>query len=298
MLKATKYCWIGKLDYICNMNSLNPSIYVCLQSWVPLRSSSSSASEMVSSLLFGERCEELQSEGDWLKVRCLHDWYIGWIPKNYLYPLTADLVNHRWSVVQDADSAWLADNNQFPGLISQGNTAIALSPGSWVPSVEEIFVGNQMFRYARRSTQDSWLQPSRASLSTHLSTEQRFVESARLFLHTPYLWGGRSIWGIDCSGLVQVAAAMSGIKLPRDAYQQAEVGAKKMWNQAAAGDLAFFANTEGRVTHVGIVLENAYIIHAHGRVRLDKLTPSGIESVENGQITHSLFDIRSLTVHS
>ena len=275
------------------MNESHPSVYVCLQSWVPLRLSATSTSEMVSSMLFGERCEWLEQEGDWLKVRCLHDWYIGWIPSNYLYPLPPTFLQLPWSVVQDADSVWLADNQQFPGIPASGNVAISLSPGSWVPAVEQLTIGKQVFRYARRSPQDSWLQPTRVS-QANLTPQQRFVEFARLFLNTPYLWGGRSIWGIDCSGLVQVASAMAGIKMPRDAYQQAEIGVKKLWGQTIAGDLAFFSNQDGKVVHVGIILENSYILHAHGRVRVDKLTPAGIESLENGILTHTLCDIRSL----
>lgn len=275
------------------MNASHPSLFVCLQSWVPLRVSASSASEMVSALLFGERCESLQQEGDWLKVRCFHDGYIGWIPSNYLYPLPIEWLQWRWSIVQDADSAWISDNSMVLGLTQPGNSVILLSPGSWVPAVEELGIGDTSYRYTRRSGQDSWLQTSKMLLNPSQPLAIRIMETARLFVNTPYLWGGRSIWGIDCSGLVQLVAAMVGVKMPRDAYQQAQMGSKKLWDAAEPGDLAYFSNKEGRVTHVGILLENSYIIHAHGRVRIDKLTPAGIESHETGKLTHPLCDIRS-----
>ncbi len=81
--------------------------------------------------------------------------------------------------------------------------------------------------------------------------------------------------------------------MPRDANQQVKMGSKKLWAAAEPGDLAYFSNKEGKVTHVGIRLENSYIIHAHGRVRIDKITPAGIESIETGKITHPLCDIRT-----
>ncbi len=275
------------------MNPSHPSLFVCLQSWVPLRLSASSASEMVSSLLFGERCELLQQENDWLKVRCLHDGYIGWIPANYLFLLPENWLQWKWSIVLDGDSAWVSDSNQIQGLSQPGNTVILLSPGSWVPAVEQLEIAGITYRYTRRSGQDSWRLSSKVLLNPTLPVALRIQETARMFINTPYLWGGRSLWGVDCSGLVQLVAAMVGIKMPRDAYQQAQVGTKKMWDSAAPGDLAYFSNKEGKVTHVGILLENSYIIHAHGRVRIDQLTPAGIVSTDTGKQTHTLCDIRS-----
>lgn len=275
------------------MISANPVLFVCLQSWVPLRVSASSASEMVTALLFGERCESLQQEGEWLKVRCLHDGYIGWIPLNYLYPLPAGWLHWNWSIVVDADSAWVSDNSQQLGFSQPGNSVILLTPGSWVPAVEQLRIGDTSFRYARKSSADSWRQLSKTALQPNQPIGLRIQETARLFLNTPYVWGGRSIWGVDCSGLVQVVAAMVGIKMPRDANQQVKMGSKKLWAAAEPGDLAYFSNKDGKVTHVGILLENSYIIHAHGRVRIDKITPAGIESIETGKITHTLCDIRT-----
>ena len=110
-----------------------------------------------------------------------------------------------------------------------------------------------------------------------------------MYLDAPYLWGGRSPFGIDCSGLVQMTYKLSGIKLPRDAGQQASCGTTiNLLSEAQAGDLAFFDNEEGIITHVGIILPNNQIIHASGRVRVDSLDHEGIYNVKKKQYSHKL----------
>jgi cell wall-associated NlpC family hydrolase len=109
------------------------------------------------------------------------------------------------------------------------------------------------------------------------------------FLNTAYLWGGRSVFGIDCSGFSQVVYKFLNVCLPRDAWQQAEHGdIVKSLHEAVCGDLAFFDNEEGKITHVGIVLNPHEIIHSSGKVRLDKLDKEGIVNLENKQRTHKL----------
>jgi len=111
-------------------------------------------------------------------------------------------------------------------------------------------------------------------------------------LNAPYLWGGKSFFGIDCSGFTQQVFRFLDKRLPRDAYQQAEEGMTVEFDETEVGDLAFFANASGKITHVGIILENMQIIHAHGAVRLDELTKEGIFSADKGGITHYLTVIK------
>lgn len=121
------------------------------------------------------------------------------------------------------------------------------------------------------------------------ATPQSVCNTARLYLGTPYIWGGTSIWGIDCSGLIQQAFAVHGINLPRDAWQQAQNGHTYTDpKQSKAGDLAFFTNDQHRITHVGLVLGNGQILHASNWVRIDRLTSEGIERVSDQQKTHLL----------
>ncbi|MFM7637580.1 MAG: C40 family peptidase, partial [Crocinitomicaceae bacterium] len=117
-------------------------------------------------------------------------------------------------------------------------------------------------------------------------------ELAEKYLNTPYLWGGKATNGIDCSGLVQSVFRMKGLNLPRDAYQQEEIGIEVDFNDLRNDDVAFFSNKNGKIIHVGILNENSAIIHASGRVRLDTLTKEGIWNEDYGKLTHSLKNIK------
>ena len=113
--------------------------------------------------------------------------------------------------------------------------------------------------------------------TTGFIKKEDLINNAYLYIDTPYLWGGRSPFGIDCSGFIQIIYRLQGFNLPRDAYQQAEVGITLSFvEESDPGDLAFFDDNEGKITHVGIIMENNHIIHASGKVRIDDLTPDGI----------------------
>jgi len=117
-----------------------------------------------------------------------------------------------------------------------------------------------------------------------------------MYLNAPYLWGGRSPLGIDCSGFTQMVYRLQGINLPRDAYQQADVGTTLSFvDESEPGDLAFFDNNEGKIVHVGIILEDNHIIHASGKVRIDRIDQQGIFNTEIGTHTHKLRLIKSIT---
>jgi cell wall-associated NlpC family hydrolase len=130
------------------------------------------------------------------------------------------------------------------------------------------------------------------SLKKYPHFAEQVIYLSYFFLNTPYLWGGRSVFGIDCSGFSQLVFKMAGKRLLRDACQQAGQGTPVKSDQAQAGDLAFFTNESGRVVHVGILLEKGLIIHAAGKVRIDQLTAEGIINVDTGLKTHSLSGIR------
>lgn len=238
---------------------------VCTQSWVPLRADASSASEMVSSLLFGETCKLKQENGDWWQVVCNHDGYEGWIPSNYL------------SRFEKEHECWNKKVTVHGAVMQNSGGRIDLSPGAFVPENLECTLAGNLFRFSDARVFEPE-QKDAAGLSM-------------LFLHTPYLWGGRSVWGIDCSGLVQVVMSMLGHSFPRDAYQQAREGREIPFAEIQSGDLAYFEK-QGRITHVGIVLSNRKIIHASGKVRIDDFIAEGIQNSETGEITHNLACIK------
>ena len=124
---------------------------------------------------------------------------------------------------------------------------------------------------------------------------QEIIEVANSYLSTPYLWGGKSPFGIDCSGFTQIVYKINGIPIPRDASEQVNLGdSRNFIDEAQAGDLAFFDNEEGHVIHVGIVLEGRKIIHASGEVRIDKLDHQGIFNIDKKIYTHKLRVIQNI----
>ena len=130
--------------------------------------------------------------------------------------------------------------------------------------------------------------------TTGYTKKEKLIENALIYLNAPYLWGGRSPFGIDCSGFIQMVYRLQGINLPRDAYQQAEFGKKLSLIESEAGDLAFFDNKNHKVTHVGIILNDDNIIHASGRVRIDKFDQQGIYNKKLDNYTHKLQFIKSI----
>lgn len=129
-------------------------------------------------------------------------------------------------------------------------------------------------------------------------TTKNIFQTAKLFLNVPYLWGGRTFMGIDCSGFTQIVFRIHHIFLLRDAYQQATQGKKVSLKNCTSNDLAFFANNEGKITHVGIVLKEknaTKIIHASGQVRIDSLDEKGIWKEETQSYSHLLHSIKRVT---
>ena len=115
------------------------------------------------------------------------------------------------------------------------------------------------------------------------------VKTAFMYLNAPYLWGGKTPFGIDCSGFTQMVYKLNGYSLLRDASQQATQGeALSFIEESEAGDLAFFDNDEGVITHVGIIMEDNYIIHSSGKVRIDRLDHLGIFNPDTQRHTHKL----------
>jgi cell wall-associated NlpC family hydrolase len=239
----------------------------CCISWAPLRKEADSRSEMISSLLFGERAEVLETSGDWFFVETLFDHYRGWISKAQTEATenTSPLF-----VVREA----LHLNN--------GRHRFYLPAGSEIPEGTTLRIGEETY-----SLPDLTYTPM-------MSVRSQMLEEARNWMGAPYLWGGRTIWGCDCSGFVQVLAKIHGISLPRDASQQVSCGKEVAFEQQHPGDLAFFHNDQGAIVHVGICTGGHSIIHASGQVREDMLDERGIFHETENRYTHRLHSIRSI----
>lgn len=230
----------------------------------PLRKEPSDSSEMISQALFGEGVSVLELLEKWALVKLDADGYEGWVDRKQL--------------IQG-----LSTEQIF--LLTAPITLCALSNGAsvWLPAGAG--VGESKCTVANRSIWNG----GGADISL----------CAMQFLNAPYLWGGRTILGIDCSGLTQLVFQLNGKQLPRDAYQQAELGTTVSFlEETQTGDLAFFDNQDGRIIHVGIVLidDNGVrkIVHASGKVRIDLIDHQGIYNRETGVYSHTLRIIKRM----
>ena len=226
---------------------------ICNVSVAPLRAENSHQSEMVSQLLYGEKVEIIEENGSFSKIKMDFDGYEGWVDAKQISKISEEDFAQKTSQI-------LTEDFKF---FNFKEDKILLSIGSEIVSDKE-----QTLREA---------------------TGKSLSDTAQRFLNVPYLWSGRSFFGIDCSGFTQLVFKVHGIKLPRDAYQQAEMGnVLDFVEESEPGDLAFFENQEGKISHVGIMLEDQKIIHAYGKVRIDLLDSTGIFNKDLGKHTHKL----------
>jgi len=244
---------------ICNLNS------------IALRIEPSDTSEMVSQVLFGEHFTVLEVKKQWLYIKLAFDGYRGWIDNKQV----EEISKAYFDKLQSTNAVFL---KELISLVSVNDKLIPLSIGATLPN----FMNSQFSINNNNYEIDGDVQEFKRN-------KNNIVETAFMYLNAPYLWGGKTPFGIDCSGFTQMVYKMNGFKLFRDASQQAKQGEVLSFiEESEPGDLAFFDNNEGNITHVGIILANNYIIHASGKVRLDRLDQSGIYNEESNRHSHKL----------
>lgn len=254
---------------------------ICNLSIVPCRAEPSDKSEMVTQLLFGEHFQIIEVQKKWLYIRTAYDNYDCWIDTKQCMFISEETYNE----LQEIPIHVAADIIQ---LIThkEKNEVLPILLGSTLPYFDGESINLQGIEY---------LYDGQVNTSLTKYPKSKLIEFALNYLNTPYLWGGRSPFGIDCSGLSQLVYKLAGIKIPRDAYQQAEIGTTLNFvEEAEPGDLAFFDNELGQIIHVGIVMADNYIIHASGKVRIDRLDHYGIFNKETHQYTHNLRILKRL----
>lgn len=247
---------------------------LCNLSIAPLRNEPSDRSELETQLLYGELFKILETRKNWSFIRLDRDNYEGWIDnKQYINIDESNfraLQNTPKVLTDDLLDYITLEDGQMQLVLMGSNVAVC-------DFLNHSFEGNIKEQHA----------PSHAGI----------VTTANLYRNAPYLWGGKTHFGIDCSGFTQMVYAMNGIAIPRNASDQANVGeALSFIEESEAGDLAFFDNEEGLITHVGIILNDNHIIHAHGKVRIDRIDQSGIFNAETRVHTHKLRVIRKILV--
>jgi len=240
---------------------------------VPVRKEPSDRSEQVTQLLFGETFTVAEKQESWRRIITDYDNYEGWIDCKQFASLTQEQY-------KKATKENLFISIDLAQILVQNNTLLTLVLGSTLPSYDgcDCMIGDEKFTYGGnvRNVESPF-------------DKKLIVESAYMYLNSPYLWGGKTPFGIDCSGFTQMAYKLAGIKLKRDASQQAEQGHTiNLLEEAEPGDLAFFDNDEGNIIHVGIILRDNKIIHASGKVRIDSIDHYGINNKELKKYTHKL----------
>ena len=235
---------------------------ICNLAAMPIRKEGHHASEMVSQLLYNELYEVLDEKPGWYLIKTIDDQYEGWIQGIQHHP-----ISDQEALTFQSQMRYIVDQPllDYQGRhLSLGTVLYEPVPGSM--TIPGRFVPAMMIEFAQK------------------------------FLDVPYLWGGRSIFGIDCSGFVQLCARAAGKLLPRDASQQIQEGELVYFlPEVQPGDLAFFGNEDGKIVHVGMMLDNERIIHCSGQVRIDYLDQTGIFNKERNEHTHRLQVIKRMS---
>ncbi len=248
--------------------------HICPLSVVPIRSSPSENSEMVSQLLFGELVETIETKGRrWSRIRCQWDNLVGWTESNQLQAITPSeffTFNEHF-----------AYNLELTQAVMGADFFLPITLGAQLPNFDGIRfqLADAIYTFSGQAVFPSDVVP----------TADFILRIARRYLHAPALAGGRSPFGIDSSGLVQILFKIAAIHLPREASQQVFMGETiDFIEQSKPGDLAFFEDRAGRIAHVGILMPNNQVIHAYGKVRIDNIDHFGIYNITEGRYTHKL----------
>lgn len=233
---------------------------ICSVPVCQIRKESSHKTEMISQLVFGETCLVMgQDSGDWVRIKARYDGYEGWCQASQLTDIGEEIYNR---ITNELTLGWISH-------VKYNNEVLVVPSGSWLSSMNGGIAdwNGNLVSYRGRT----W------KISDAKREEQVIRCLACQFLNTGYLWGGKTVFGVDCSGFTQTVFRFLGIPLLRDAWQQAAQGNPvKSLGEASCGDLAFFDNPEGKIAHVGILFSGSEIIHASGKVRVDRIDETGI----------------------
>ncbi len=257
---------------------------IALHSVVPVRAEAREGAEQNTQMLFGELCEIMEQQPRWVRIRLESDGQEGWADAKMICPMKPkEYASHRKALKTAATVAMpmayaVSENNGQTIPLTAGTKLAGYSNGRF----EVLGVG---FR----------IDPGMVITESPDLNEQNLLQTVRFFLNIPYLWGGKNAMGMDCSGFTQVVMSLFGKKLPRNASEQVTCGRMvASLAKVKAGDLVFFDHEDGKISHVGIAIDAARVIHCSGRVKVEKLDETGIFNAEAGLYSHHLVTIRRI----
>lgn len=244
---------------------------ICHLGILPVRNENRQAGELVTQLIYGDAYKILETKKKWVRIRVADDGYEGWLHALQVHKISKS----EFEAYQKLPNHFTSDLVNY--LTNKEGLLFPIPIGSNLKA-------NTLLEHQFEDQQNK-AAPQKDYL----------VKTAYLYLNTPYLWGGKTPFGIDCSGLVQMVYKINGRQLLRDASEQATQGTTLSFiEESAPGDLAFFDNKEGDIIHVGMLLENHHIIHAHGHVRIDRIDQTGIYNAEQQTHSHKLRLIKNI----
>ncbi|MDT0552312.1 C40 family peptidase [Urechidicola vernalis] len=251
---------------------------ICNLSIVSLRLEPSDQSELISQVLFGEFFKVLERRTHWSKVRLAFDKFEGWIDNKQFIEIT----NEEYDELSNSE---IKTSNELINFISDSDQNLTPIPlGASLPYLNKniLKIGTTDFSFE-------------GDVTVGIKHKSKIIELAFMYLNSPYLWGGKTPFGIDCSGLTQMVYKLCGYKLLRGAAEQATQGEVLSFiEESEPGDLAFFDDRDGNIVHVGLIMRDNYIIHAHGKVRIDRIDHSGIYNIDTKRHTHKLRVIKKV----
>jgi gamma-D-glutamyl-L-lysine dipeptidyl-peptidase len=249
---------------------------ICNLAIIPLRLEPSDRSEIVSQVLFGEHFEVLEELKQWRRIRLHYDDYEGWVDSKQFQIISETAYNTL------SNEPIVLNGDLIDYISAPNNTLLPISLGASLSFLNHSDINTAHFEFE-------------GTKAIGIHDKSKLINTAFMYLNAPYLWGGKTPFGIDCSGFTQMVYKLNGYHLFRDASQQATQGeALSFIEESEPGDLAFFDNEEGTIIHVGIIMENNYIIHASGKVRIDRLDHLGIFNPETQKHTHKLRVIKKI----
>lgn len=259
-------------------------VAIALHSIIPVRAEARESAEQNTQMLFGELCSVLEQKPRWNRIKLISDGQEGWVDAKMVTPMTEE--EYRSYSASYANAAMVVFPMAYAVSENNGQT-IPLTAGTRLANYkngrfEILGVG---FRIDSNMVITKPIEMN----------EQNLLQTVRFFLNVPYLWGGKNAMGMDCSGFTQVIMSLFGKSLLRNASEQARQGTTiPDLSKAKAGDLAFFDHEDGKISHVGIIIDTERIIHCSGRVKVEKIDSNGIINTEQGGYSHHLVSIISV----